>query len=85
MTGLSLLCGDGLMGIVCIYVQVIKLIPHETSAWITWRQTKEDEDIVSILFAVNKSSPYLRAWFKTSGCIQTDKVYPFSMKIQSSN
>lgn len=35
MTGLSLLCGDGLMGIVRIYVQVIKLIPHETSAWIT--------------------------------------------------
>lgn len=63
VTGLSLVCGDGLTGTVCIYVQVTKLIPLETSSWITWGQIKEDEDIVSILFAVNQSSPYLRAWF----------------------
>lgn len=35
VTGLSLVCGDGLMGTVCMYVQVTKLIALETSAWIT--------------------------------------------------
>lgn len=40
VTSLSLVSGDGLMGRVCMCLQVTKLIPLETTAWITVRANK---------------------------------------------
>lgn len=41
VTGLPVVYGGGLMGRVSLYLQVTKLIPPETTAWITVRANKE--------------------------------------------